>query len=254
MENLYKQFESGNTRVSIIRDEAAAHPFDCGITESKLANWTENDYFGNFLPVGYEKLGHWDIKEEFQQWLEDNTNAVTIYVRWWGVCGSDAPLLEEVAINSPKDIDGCDGALALNVIAPLTKEKAIQLLRKELQILNAYLSSSVFTYIIETKRPMNKEQYTELIDLFQKANNFKMDYAPTFEQVSEVIQFDDWTLVEGSGGYYCPDAGCGEQKRYEQEMYESMISEWTMTPDLEQIAALMRKGDYREKILVHCVQ
>jgi len=202
-DRLFKRWTHGNTRVSIYYDEGHPHPWELeGFVQCGIACWTENDYFGNFLPEDTDANECLSTQEEMKQWIDDNPHGRTVLLSWWGRCGSDTPMLEMT-----ESIDDADGAIFINADKNKSEKETLDLIKKDLNTLNAYLGSAVFFYEIET-------------------------LCPTCEQWV-CNENDDTSLV---GGYFHNL----DNKNGGQDLYGRMITDWSMTPDLEAIASLMR--------------
>ena len=225
--SIYKRFESGDVRVTIFQDEAVDHPFAYGSMYCSLACWTENEYFGSFLP-GIHQATCLKSIEALERWKQAHPNHIVVPLVWWGKCNSDVAFLEQQE-NIP--LEEADGAIFIDSTPNRSRDDPRTILNQELNQLNAYLGGNVYAYTIETRKPFTQEQYTKLVNLFRRANNYKMDYAPLFEKVSAVLKLDDWTVVKSSGGYFhssCKDTG-------DKEMYEDMFGNTDMTEDMKQI-------------------
>jgi len=227
--NIYKVFEHGDTKVTIFQDEAAEHPFDPpNETWCNLACWSENEIFGSFLPS--DESDCITTEEDFHEWRRNHPDGIICYVRWWGRCGSDMAMLEIVEDGEPND-----GAI-------FTTTGTLNDIKAELNMLNAYLCGAIYAYTIETKNPLTSEQYQGLVELFKRANNFKMDYAPTMERVAEVLKLDDWTVVESAGGHYHNlDKDNGDK-----EMFRAMFGDMSVSKDMSTIYEMMMEDEQYE--------
>jgi hypothetical protein len=233
MENLYKQFVSGDTRVSIYQDQEVTHPFLIPCVSSGLACWSDNEIYGSFLPEDQDAKCL-DSKEVFQKWLKDHPDTVVMALSWWGRCGSDTPYL---TLHEEPSLD-YDGVVfhQYKGADDEAKKQAVFTIQQEVQLLNAYLGGCVYAYVIETRKPLTPQQYQDLVNLFQKHNKYTMDYAPTYEQVVQCLGCNNWTVIDGRGGYYhnLDNAGYGDR-----EMYRSMFEYADKTDDMHNIFSQM---------------
>ena len=229
MDNFYKRAETRDTRISIYQDECVRHPFDVGMMECGIACWSTNEIFGSFLPeTDVDSNYLFDDKETFQAWLRQNPNIVVCGVRWWGVVCSDMSHL--VLYENPDfDEEYYDGAIFIEYFDG-NREKALETIKKDVNILNAYLGDCVYCYVVESKKPLTQDQYKDIQNLYIKANNYKLGYTPTFEQLSEALHLDNWTVVDSNGGYYhdLSNDGSGDKK-----MCERMFSDMTGAYELD---------------------
>ena len=207
MTDIYERFESGNTRVTIIRDEEGMHPWEWNDYACNLACW--NEQTGSFLPYKERDTYQFiDSKEKMAEWLETKKNSGEPYAAW-GIRYLDHYGTDFVAdkdavagFNEDKDRIECwDGMIFIDHERfkmyindkPQPPEDELKYMEKaismEFDSLLAYISSCQFGFTVETKcevcnswvlkdsfcgfeciTPDPKEMYAAMVDLFDPEN------------------------------------------------------------------------------------